>query len=141
MPSDLSEALDPRDADPSSAAQLAESALHLLDPEEPGGPDYVGAARMCLLATEAADPKIERQLRQACYRVAARSALRSGDREIYIQTVDRWEEASSRTERAVGELAIHRTIRDRLLGTSGGRSARLPAGVSGLLPRPGKETR
>ena len=53
MPAELSEALAPGEAHPARPAELAEAALHLLDPERPGGPDYLGAARMCLLAADA----------------------------------------------------------------------------------------
>jgi hypothetical protein len=60
MPTDLGEAMAPEEADPTRAAELAESALYLLDPERPGGPDYLGAARMCLLATEVAKPVRDR---------------------------------------------------------------------------------
>ena len=35
MPADLSRALSPSEADPSRAAELAESALYLLNPERP----------------------------------------------------------------------------------------------------------
>ncbi len=56
MPAEPALAIHPADADPDSAAELAEGALHLLDPARPGGPDYMAAARMCLLAIEVADP-------------------------------------------------------------------------------------
>lgn len=116
MPSDLSRALSPVQADPTRPGQLAEAALHLLDLERPEGPDYAGAARMCLLASDVADPHVERELRRACHRVAARSALRSGDRDLYVEAVSRWEQSASRTELATGELAVHLAIRDRLDG-------------------------
>ena len=141
MPSDLADALPPQSADPSSAGQLAEGALYLLNPDNPTGPDYVGAARMCLLAVEVADPHVEGKLRHACLRVAARSALRSGDRETYIQAVGSWEEEASRNERASGELAIHRAIRDRLLGTPGRRGPRVPASLARLLPPEAEEAK
>ncbi len=133
MPSDPALAIAPADADPDSAPQLAEGALHLLDRSRPAGPDYLGAARMCLLAVEVADPDVERDLVRACYRVAARSALRSGDRETYVEAVDRWEEDAPRNERAAGELAIHLTIRDRLNERSVS-SARIPPQVRRLVP-------
>ena len=116
MPEDPARAMPPADADPSSAAELAEGALHLLNPERAGGPDFEGAARLCLLSAEMARLPTERQLRRSCYRVAARSALRSGEREIYLLAVDRWERSAARNERAAGELAIHLAIRDRLGG-------------------------
>ncbi len=135
MPSDLSRALPPSEADPTRAAELAESALFLLNPERAGGPDYMGAARMCLLAVEVADPGIERDLQRACERVAARSALRSGDRETYIEAVNRWQRNAPRSESVAGELAIHLAIRDRLSGRGPGR-ARIPSEVRGLIPPP-----
>jgi hypothetical protein len=134
MPTDLGTALEPRRADPASPAQLAESALYLLNPDQAGGPDYLGAARICLLAAEVADPEVERDLRHACYRVAARSALRAGDRELYLEAVELWEGESSRVERESGELRIHRTMRDELRGAATGRRNRLPSGVARLLP-------
>ena len=79
MPEDPARAMPPADADPTSAAELAEGALHLLNPERAGGPDYEGAARMCLLSAEVARLPTEKQLQRTCYRVAARSALRSGE--------------------------------------------------------------
>ena len=133
MPSDPAQALAPADADPGSAAELAEGALHLLRPDLPGGPDYLGAARMCLLAVEVADPVVERDLIRSCHRVAARSALRSGDREVYVKAVDRWEEHAPRNERAAGELAIHLTIRDRL-NERVVAGARIPPAVRRLMP-------
>ncbi len=135
MPTDLSRALPPDEADPTRAAELAESALFLLNPDRAGGPDYLGAARMCLLAVEVADPGIERDLRRACERVAARSALRSGDRETYIEAVNRWERNATRSESVAGELAIHLAIRDRLSGRPPGRG-RVPAEVRSLIPPP-----
>ena len=129
----LSEALEPHLADPSNAAELAEGALHLLDPARPGGPDYTASARMCLRTAEAADLRVERELRDACLRLAARSALRSGDRELYVEVVDCWEAKARSHERESGELAVHRAIRDRLQGSRGG-SARLPRAVAVLLP-------
>ncbi len=134
MPTDLSRALPPDEADPTRAAELAESALFLLNPERAGGPDYLGAARMCLLAVEVADPGIERELQRACERVAVRSALRSGDREIYIEAVNRWERNAPRSESVAGELAIHLAIRDRLSGREPSRG-RIPPDVRGLIPR------
>ncbi len=139
MPSDLSRALPPGEADPTRAAELAESALFLLSPERPGGPDYLGAARMCLLAVEVADPEIERDLRRACERVAARSALRSGDRETYLEAVSRWERGAPRNERVAGELAIHLAIRDRLSGWESGRGGRIPPDIRRLIPPPEDE--
>ena len=136
MPADLSRALSPSEADPSRAAELAESALYLLNPEQPAGPDYLGAARMCLLASEVADSDVERDLRRACQRVAARSALRSGDRDTYIEAVDRWERDAPRNEHVAGELAIHLAIRDRLRGQQRGTGARIPHDVSRLIPPP-----
>ncbi len=133
MPSDPALALAPADADPDSAAELAEGALYLLRPDLPGGPDYLGAARMCLLAVEVADPAVELDLVRACHRVAARSALRSGDREVYVQAVDRWEAFAPRNERAAGELAIHVTIRDRL-NERVVAGARIPPAVRRLMP-------
>ncbi len=135
MPTDLSRALPPSAADPTRAAELAESALFLLNPERPGGPDYLGAARMCLLAVEVADLRMEQDLRRACERVAARSALRSGDRDTYIEAVNRWERSAPRSESVAGELAIHLAIRDRLNGREPGR-ARIPSEVRGLIPPP-----
>ena len=83
MPSELARAISPAGADPARPGELAEAALSLLDSERAGGPDYAGAARMCLLAVEISDPREERALRRACQRVAARRALRSGDRELH----------------------------------------------------------
>lgn len=134
MPADLGQALSPEQADPRRAAELAEAALHQLDPEQPGGPDYEGAARTCLLATEVADPRIERPLERACYRVAARSALRSGNRELYIEVVRRWEEFEPRRTRQLGELALHRALRDRLQGRPANPQRRIPPEIRRLLP-------
>ena len=133
MPSDPSKAISPEDADPSLPGELAEAALHLLDPQRSGGPDYAGAARMCLLASEVADPRIERRLRRACQRLATRSALRAGDRELYIKAVGAWERESSRSERAAGELSVHLAVRDRLCGQMT-KSARIPRDLRRLLP-------
>jgi hypothetical protein len=134
MPADLGQALSPEEADPRRAAELAEAALHQLDPEQPGGPDYEGAARTCLLATEVADPRVERPLERACYRVAARSALRSGNRELYIEVVRRWEEFEPRRMRQLGELALHRALRDRLQGRPAKPQRRIPPDIRRLLP-------
>ena len=133
MPSDPAKALSPEDADPSRPGELAEAALHLLDPDRSGGPDYVGAARLCLLASDAADPRSERKLRRACQRLAARSALRAGDRELYSQAVGAWEREASRSEKAAGELPVHMAIRDRLCDRVT-RSARIPRDLRRLLP-------
>lgn len=139
MPVDPAHALAPGAADPAHPAQLAEGALHLLDTERAGGPDYLGAARMCLLAADAAAPGVEQSLARACYRVAARSALHAGDRETYIEAVDRWARSAPRSERAVGELSLHLAIRDRLVGDGASRHARVPPELRRLLPPP--ETR
>jgi hypothetical protein len=133
MPAEPALAIHPADADPDSAAELAEGALHLLDPARPGGPDYMAAARMCLLAIEVADPDVERDLVRACYRVAARCALRSGDRETYLNVVERWDRTASRNERAAGELAIHLTIRNRLEERAIA-SVHIPPDVRRLVP-------
>ena len=135
MPGDMTRALPPADADPDSAAELAEGALHLLNPARPGGPDYAAAARVCLLSAEVARLPTERELQRSCYRVAARSALRSGDREIYLEAVDRWERTAPRNERAAGELALHLAIRDRLDARETGSGARVPRELRRLLPR------
>jgi hypothetical protein len=135
MPTDLGAAMAPEDADPTRAAELAESALYLLDPERPGGPDYLGAARMCLLATEVAKPRSEEDLVAACFRVAARSALRAGDRELYVEVVNAWEEGAPKSQRRVGELAVHRSIRDRLAGREPRYDRRLPPELRRLVPR------
>lgn len=134
MPADLARARPPADADPTSAAELAEGALHLLNPERPGGPDYAGAARLCLLSVEVALLPAERQLQRACHRVAARSALHSGDRDVYLEAVDSWERRAPRNERAAGELALHLAIRDRLDARATGMHARIPAELRRLLP-------
>lgn len=134
MPSDPARALSPAEADPSSAAELAEGALHLLNPDRPGGPDYQGAARLCLLSAEVARLPEERKLRRSCHRVAARSALRSGDREIYLEAVNRWERSAPRNERAAGELAVHLSIRDRLTGRATGMHRRVAPELQRLLP-------
>lgn len=97
-------------------AELAEGALHLLDPQRPGGPDYAGAARLSLMAADLASAPSEGELRVACFRTAARSALRAGDTALYIDAVERWERASSRADRVAGELAVHGAIRARLQG-------------------------
>ena len=135
MPGDFARAQPPGDADPDSAAELAEGALFLLNPDRPGGPDYAGAARVCLLAADVARLPVERALQRSCYRVAARAALRSGDRGIYLEAVDRWDKSAPRNERAAGELAIHLAIRDRLAGRPGSRH--VPADLRALLPPPG----
>lgn len=132
MPEDPDRAIAPRDADPYHAGELAEGALHLLDPDLPGGPDYAGAARMCLVAADTAHPVSERGLRMACYRLAARSALRAADRSLYVEAVGLWDDHASRAERTSGELAIHMAIRDRLRGEEPGR--RIPAELARLLP-------
>jgi hypothetical protein len=98
------------------AAELAEGALHLLDPKRSGGPDYAAATQLSLMAAELASSPVEAELRAACFRTAARSALRSGDTALYIDAVERWERASNRVERVAGELAIHGAIRARLQG-------------------------
>jgi hypothetical protein len=98
------------------AAELAEGALNLLDPQRPGGPDYATAARLSLTAADLATSATEAELRVACFRTAARSALRSGDTALYIDAVERWERASSKAERIAGELAVHAAIRARLQG-------------------------
>ena len=134
MPADLGRAMSPAEADPGRPAELAEAALHLLNPERAGGPDYAGAARMCLLAIDAAEPFGERELRRACHRTAARSALRSGDRELYREAVNRWEREAPRSERAAGELSVHLAIRDRLEGESPGSPGRIPRALRRLLP-------
>ncbi len=134
MPADLARAMPPGAADPDRAAQLAEAALHLLNPERPGGPDYTGAARICLIAAETADSRVEHDLEMACYRTAARSALRAGDRALYSRAVQRWEDAAPRHERATGELATHLAIRDRLSGSEAGTRKRLPSDVRWLIP-------
>lgn len=134
MPADLGRALPPGAADPGNPGELAEAALHLLHPERPGGPDYLGAARLCLLAAEVADSRVERDLQRACYRVAARAALRAGDRELYLDAVQRWDRSAPRHERAAGELAIHLAIRDRLSGSAPGTHARIPAEARSLIP-------
>lgn len=139
MPEELGAARSPQRADPASAAQLAEGALHLLNPERPGGPDYYGAARMGLLAAETSDRRVERELRDACYRLAARSALRSGDRELYLEVVAAWESDASRIQRESGELTIHRAIRNRLQGQAHG--ARVPHDLARLIPPPGEDGR
>ena len=135
MPADMTRALPPADADPDSAAQLAEGALHLLNPARPGGPDYGAAARLCLLSAEVARMPTERQLQRSCYRVAARSALRSGDREIYLEAVESWERTAPRNERSAGELALHLAIRDRLDDRETGSGARVPPELRRLLPQ------
>jgi len=134
MPSDPAFAMGPSEARPTRPAELAEGALNLLNPERPGGPDYVGAARLCLLAAEAADSKVEKDLQRSCFRLAARSALRSGDRDLYLQAVDTWVDCAPRNERAAGELAIHMALRDRLRGVPSG--VRLAPDVRRLLPDP-----
>jgi len=116
MPGDLALARSPDRVRPDHAAELAEAALSLLNPERAGGPDYAGAARMCLMATEVAVPGVEADLLASCHRVAARSALRSGDVELYLEAVDRWDAVATRVERSAGEFAVHAAIRDRLRG-------------------------
>ena len=113
------QAMAPGEADPESAAELAEAALHLLDIERPGGPDYAGAARLCMLSAQAAILPTERELQRSCLATAARSALRAGDRDTYLEAVDCWEDVSHPHERAAGELSIHLTIRDQLRGAPG----------------------
>ncbi|MBW2414682.1 MAG: hypothetical protein JRG76_09270 [Deltaproteobacteria bacterium] len=134
MPTDLARATPPALADPDRPAELAEAALHLLYPERAGGPDYAGAARLCLIAGETADPRLERDLQLACYRVATRSALRAGDRDLYAEAVGRWEDLAPRHERATGELAVHLAIRDRLNGSDPGTRGRLPSEIRRLIP-------
>jgi hypothetical protein len=134
MPNELSDAIAPERADPENPGELAESALYLLDPERPGGPDYLGAARMCLLAAEVAEPGLEDPLATACYRTAARSALRSGDRDLYVEVVGTWEQRAPRAQQQIGELAVHRSIRDRLTGREPRYDRRLPAEVRQLVP-------
>ena len=140
MPDDPRDALSPQAADPAHAGELAEGALYLLNPELPGGPDYMGAARMCLLAAETADPVLEKQLRYTCHQVAARAALRSGDRDLYMKAIDGWEELATRSQRTTGELAVHRAIRDRLRGEPY-RRVHLPPDVARLIPPPGGNER
>lgn len=135
MPADMTRALPPADANPDSAAELAEGALHLLNPARPGGPDYSAAARMCLLSAEVARLPTERHLQRSCYRVAARSALRSGDRDMYLEAIERWERTAPRNERTAGELALHLAIRDRLDERETGSGARVPPELRRLLPR------
>jgi len=116
MPSELGLARSPDAVDPNNAAELAEASLHLLDPERTGGPDYAGAARMCLMAVDVAVEGIESDLRSGCLRVAARSALRSGDTGLYLESVDRWDALATNVERSAGEFLVHAAIRDRLRG-------------------------
>lgn len=116
MPASPGQARSPDALSPDRAAELAEGALNLLDPQRPGGPDYAAAARLSLLAADLATSPTEAELRTACFRTAARSALRSGDTALYIDAVERWERASSRPERVAGELAVHGAIRARLQG-------------------------
>ncbi len=123
MPSDPAQALTPGEADPASAPELAEAALHLLSLERAGGPDYAGAARLCMLAAKATVVPTERELQRSCLATAARSALRAGDRDTYLEAVDCWEDVSHPHERAAGELAIHLSIRDELQGGGGARRA------------------
>lgn len=134
MPVDLARAMPPGAADPDNPAELAEAALNLLYPDRPGGPDYVGAARLCLIAAEIADPQVEQKLQLACYRTAARSALRAGDRVLYSNAVELWELSAPRHERATGELAAHLAIRARLNGAEPGTWSRLPHAVRRLIP-------
>jgi len=140
MPADLADAHMPEHAGAERPADLAEGALHLLDPDRPGGPDYTGAARLCLIAAESARMPIERELRVACYRVAARSALRSGERDLYVTAVQRWEDSAPRHERVAGELAVHLAIRDGLAGAGTTPAARLPFELRRLIPDPEEET-
>ncbi len=130
MPTDLALARSPDAIDPESAAELAEAALHLLNPLRTGGPDYAGAARMCLMAVDVAAKGIESDLRSSCYRVAARSALRSGDTALYLEAIDRWDAVATQVERSAGEFLVHAAIRDRLRGES-----ELPAISDPLLRR------
>lgn len=116
MPGDPAQARSPDALRTDRAAELAEGALHLLDPQRSGGPDYAAAARLSLMAAELAGSPGEAELRVACFRTAARSALRSGDTALYIDAVERWERASSRADRVAGELAVHGAIRARLQG-------------------------
>ena len=119
MPSDPALAMAPGEADPNSAAELAEAALHLLNLERAGGPDFGGAARLCLLSAKAAVLPAERELQRTCLATAARSALRAGDRDTYLEAVECWEDVSHPHERAAGELSIHLSIRDQLRGDPG----------------------
>jgi hypothetical protein len=130
MPQGPSTARSPDEIRADRPAELAEAALHLVNPERPGGADYTAAARLALLATEQADPRGERDLLISCFRFAARSALRAGDAELYLQIVDRWDQAANEVERVSGELAVHTSIRDRLRGAA---PATLPSDV--LLQR------
>lgn len=120
MPADPALAMTPGEADPESAAELAEAALHLLNAERAGGPDYVGAARLCLLSAKAAVLPTERELQRSCLATAARSSLRAGNRDMYLEAVDCWEDVSHPHERAAGELSIHLSIRDELRGNPDG---------------------
>ena len=131
--------MSPGEADPDSAAELAEGALYLLNPERPSGPDYPGAARLCLLSAEVARLPTERQLQRTCHRVAARSALRSGERELYLEVVEHWESRAPRNERAAGELAIHLAIRDEISRRETGTRGRVPSDLRWLLPAPGSD--
>jgi len=130
MPTDLSLARSPDTVNPESAAELAEAALNLLNPLRTGGPDYAGAARMCLMAVDAAVSEVEADLRSSCHRVAARSALRSGDTALYLEAVDRWDTVATKVEHSAGEFLIHAAIRDRLR-----EEGELPAVSDPLLRR------
>ena len=124
MPSDPSLAISPSQADPNSAPELAEAALSLLDPSRAGGPDYNGAARLCLMAADVAYLPTERTLQRACFRVAAGSALRAGDRDMYQEAVRSWAAVAPLNERAAGELSLHLAISDRLNGEERPRTPR-----------------
>ena len=132
MPATAGAARPTSAADPASAAELAEGALALLAPERARGPDYLGAAQLCLLAAEVADPQSERTLALACLRLAVRSALKAGQRQTYLRAVDAWDAMASTHEGVAGELRLHLAIRDRLRGHVG-TSGEVPSGIRDLI--------
>ena len=116
MPAQAKDARSPDEVRANRPAELAEAALGLVSAERPGGPDYIAATKLALLAAAQADPVAERDLVVSCHRFAARSALRAGVVDLYVDTIDAWDRVANQVERTSGELSVHAAIRDRIRG-------------------------
>ena len=116
-----------------TSVSFVEAAINHLDRDRAGGPDYNAAARLFVHAARAADENQEIELAVACYRAAARSALRAGNRAVYEDAVRRWADRATSYDREVGEIAIHMAIVARLNGKSLDLPSRVPASVQRLI--------
>ena len=127
------EILAPQDRVAETPVPLIEAALHHLAPSRLEGLDYSAAAMLFLRAGEVANPVEEQDLALAGYRAAARAALRSGDRGVYVRAVEGWSHFAMEHELRTGELAVHRRILARLRGETGDLHIRLPAQIVDLV--------